>query len=365
MATAKKSSGSKAKKTTKKAAAKSSARSNQGGNKSATARTGGAKKSTAAKSSGTSKTGASKSAGTAKKASSKGGTAKSSTAAKRGGSKTSTAKKSGAAGKRTASGGAKQSGRSATAKKATAKSTSKSSGSRSTATKKTTTTARAKSAAPAKKTAAKAATKKAAKKATAKAATKRQSKSTAKRGNGKGIVERVTDTVTSLFSNAKPNAIDLLKADHDKVDGYFQQVKANEDGDNFDVFKNIKFELDAHAHIEETIFYPYLIEKGDEELQKIVREGIEEHRQAKMFLAELNALDGDDDRFKAKLKVLMEDIEHHVQEEEGEMFKMAEDQIEAEKLESMGEQMEREKTAFQDRMPAPPKLSGRAASATR
>jgi hemerythrin superfamily protein len=141
-------------------------------------------------------------------------------------------------------------------------------------------------------------------------------------------------------------AIDLLKADHDKVEELFERVKANEDGNNQDVFRKIKEELDVHAHIEEMVFYPHLLENGDEELQKIVREGIEEHRQVKMFLAELDQLSGNAEKFKAKLQVLMEDVEHHVEEEEGEMFPMVEDQIGEEMLVRLGSLLEAEKVRF-------------------
>ena len=159
--------------------------------------------------------------------------------------------------------------------------------------------------------------------------------------------------MTGLFASGSPTAIDLLTTDHRVVDGYFQEVKANEDRDHRQTFKKIEFELDAHAHIEETIFYPYLLKHGDEELQKITREGIEEHRQVKLFLAELDELSGDNDRFKAKLKVLMEDVEHHVEEEEDEMFPMVEDQFTSEVLEKLGTKMEKEKAQFQSRRKAP------------
>jgi iron-sulfur cluster repair protein YtfE (RIC family) len=143
------------------------------------------------------------------------------------------------------------------------------------------------------------------------------------------------------------NAIELLKEDHDRVDQLFQKVKADEDGDHKDTFEQIKAELDVHAHIEEAIFYPKLVEEGDEELKDIVLEGIEEHRQAKMFLRELANLTDDSEKFKPKLQVLMEDIEHHVQEEEGEMFEMVQKQFDEETLEELGAQMEEEKSSFQ------------------
>ncbi len=148
------------------------------------------------------------------------------------------------------------------------------------------------------------------------------------------------------------NAIELLKADHDKVDKLFQKVKATEESEHPPIFEQIKAELDVHTHIEETIFYPRMLEEGDEELQDIVKEGIEEHRQAKMFLRELSNLADDSDKFEPKLKVLMEDIEHHVMEEEGEMFKMIEKQFDESVLEELGKEMEAEKKKAMKSKPA-------------
>ena len=143
------------------------------------------------------------------------------------------------------------------------------------------------------------------------------------------------------------NAIELLKADHDKVDALFEKVKADEDADHRGTFEQIKAELDVHTHIEETIFYPKMQEEGDEELKKIILEGIEEHHQAKMFLRELSSLVDDSEKFQPKLKVLMEDISHHVQEEEGEMFPMIKEQFDEATLQELGKQMEEEKKTFQ------------------
>ncbi len=141
------------------------------------------------------------------------------------------------------------------------------------------------------------------------------------------------------------NAIELLKEDHDKVDRLFQKVKATKEAEHKELFKQIKAELDAHTHIEETIFYPKMKEK--DELEDIVLEGIEEHHQAKMFLRELANLTEDSEKFEPKLKVLMEDITHHVQEEEGEMFPKVEKIFDTATLKELGEQMEKEKKSFQ------------------
>jgi hemerythrin superfamily protein len=142
------------------------------------------------------------------------------------------------------------------------------------------------------------------------------------------------------------NAIDLLKADHETVDQLFQKVKSTEEEQHPELFEKIREELDVHAHIEEKVFYPRLIAEGDEELSDITKEGIEEHHQVKVLLREIGALKDESDKFEPKLKVLMEDVEHHVMEEEGEMFKMVEEQFDRETLDTIGEELEAEKNAY-------------------
>jgi hemerythrin superfamily protein len=142
------------------------------------------------------------------------------------------------------------------------------------------------------------------------------------------------------------NAIELLKEDHNKVDRLFQKVKATEEGEEHrELFQKIKAELEAHTHIEEKIFYPRL--KEEEELEDITLEGIEEHHQAKMFLRELSNLTDDSEKFEPKLKVLMEDITHHVQEEEGDMFIKVQKVIGEDELKELGKLMAEEKKNFQ------------------
>jgi hemerythrin superfamily protein len=138
----------------------------------------------------------------------------------------------------------------------------------------------------------------------------------------------------------------ILKEDHRTVERLFQKVKADTEGEKQkELFDQIKFELDAHAHIEEVIFYPRI--KQESELEDIVLEGIEEHHQAKMFLRELANLKEDSEKFEPKLKVLMEDITHHVQEEEGKMFIDVQKVINEAELEKLGAEMAKEKQKFQ------------------
>jgi hemerythrin superfamily protein len=142
------------------------------------------------------------------------------------------------------------------------------------------------------------------------------------------------------------NAIQILKEDHRKVERLFQKVKADQEGsEHKELFEQIKAELEVHTHIEETIFYPKL--KEEKELEDIVLEGIEEHHQAKMFLRELSNLKDDSEKFEPKLKVLMEDIIHHVQEEEGKMFPKVEQVFDETTLTELGAQMDAEKKNFQ------------------
>jgi iron-sulfur cluster repair protein YtfE (RIC family) len=139
---------------------------------------------------------------------------------------------------------------------------------------------------------------------------------------------------------------EMLKEDHRRVDRLFQKVKNTPKGEHLALFEQIKAELDVHAHIEETAFYPVLLKKGKKDLQDITREGIEEHAQAKMFLAEIDGTTLRNKQYEAKLKVLMEDIEHHVTEEEDTMFPMVEDQFTTAAQEKMTAAMETAKAKF-------------------
>jgi len=142
------------------------------------------------------------------------------------------------------------------------------------------------------------------------------------------------------------NAIDLLKRDHEVVADLFEQVRNVPESKHSAIFTKIKAELDVHAHIEETVLYPRLKKDGTKKLADITSEGIEEHHQVKMFLKELDGVRRRRDIFEAKLKVLMEDVEHHVDEEEGEMFPLVEDQFSDAALEKLGTALENKKKKF-------------------
>jgi iron-sulfur cluster repair protein YtfE (RIC family) len=140
------------------------------------------------------------------------------------------------------------------------------------------------------------------------------------------------------------DAFELLKKDHEKVSGIFEKldtttergVKTREE-----LFTQLKTELDIHAQIEEQIFYPVL--KEAKETHEITLEAYEEHAVIKQLLAELEALPKSDETWGAKLTVLKENVEHHVEEEEGEMFPDARKVLSAEQIEELGTRMQEAK----------------------
>jgi hypothetical protein len=114
-----------------------------------------------------------------------------------------------------------------------------------------------------------------------------------------------------------PDAIALLKNDHRKVEDLFSQFeKASGEGRKRKLATQICTELTIHAQIEEEIFYPACEGKVDEDLLK---ESYVEHDGAKVLIAEIIAGEPSDEFYDAKVKVLQEEIEHHVQEEEKRM----------------------------------------------
>lgn len=140
------------------------------------------------------------------------------------------------------------------------------------------------------------------------------------------------------------DAFKLLKSDHEKVAGILEKLEGTTERalkTREELFTQLKTELDIHAGIEERIFYPVL-EKA-EESRDITLEAFEEHRLVKQLLGELEAEAKDDEKWTAKFTVLKEQIEHHVEEEEGEMFKKARKVLSEEEIKELGARMEKAK----------------------
>jgi hemerythrin superfamily protein len=146
-------------------------------------------------------------------------------------------------------------------------------------------------------------------------------------------------------------AIELLAADHRKVEGLFEEYESEKEGDEDtkrELALQICNELTAHAQLEEELFYPWLRENLDEEDMEMLEEAYVEHASAKDLIAQIQAASEIDEAFDAKVKVLSEYVKHHVQEEEGEIF--PEVRGEQEELDELGQEMHARKAEIMQQL---------------
>ena len=144
-------------------------------------------------------------------------------------------------------------------------------------------------------------------------------------------------------------ATSLLIKDHEAVKKLFEQFEAAGDAAykvKKAIFETIKSELLIHMDIEESIFYPAVKAQPSEELKDEIREADEEHHVAKLLIAEISKMKPEYEQYDAKVTVLRENIEHHVEEEEGELFPNTRKRLDEEMLEQLGEEMEERKAAL-------------------
>ena len=141
------------------------------------------------------------------------------------------------------------------------------------------------------------------------------------------------------------NALTLLQRDHETVKGLLRQLEPTTERatkTRTELFDKIKTELTVHEIIEEEIFYPTL--KQHPKAKDIVLEAYEEHDVVDTLMGELAALPVEDETWGPKAKVMIENIEHHIEEEEeGEMFDKARQVFDREELEELGKAMEARK----------------------
>jgi hemerythrin-like domain-containing protein len=150
------------------------------------------------------------------------------------------------------------------------------------------------------------------------------------------------------------DALTLLKDDHDKVKDLLTELTETTDRAEVTrqrLFATIKGELTVHEIIEEEIFYPEL--KAHPKAADIVLEGYEEHHVVDLLMGELEALDVTDESWGAKAKVMQENIEHHIEEEEGEMFEQARQVFDRDELEALGGRMEERKMSAKQELGIP------------
>jgi hemerythrin superfamily protein len=145
------------------------------------------------------------------------------------------------------------------------------------------------------------------------------------------------------------DAITLLTEDHKEVRGLFEQFRSAQESDDTGTMKEVVTkvfeELEIHTTIEEEIFYP-AIRGLDEDLDETIDESFEEHHVVDVLMNEMRDLSAGADEWVAKFTVLMENVEHHADEEEKEMFPDVREQLDDSRLEELGlELQERKGTA--------------------
>ena len=142
------------------------------------------------------------------------------------------------------------------------------------------------------------------------------------------------------------DAIALLTGDHNRVRGLFEQFKSAKEKDDTATMQEVAaliFEnLDVHSTIEEKTFYPTITE-ASEKVHELVTEGVEEHNVVKTLMAECQSIEAGSEEWVAKVTVLIENVEHHAEEEEKEMFPKVRSALGAEKLTTLAEQLTADK----------------------
>lgn len=163
---------------------------------------------------------------------------------------------------------------------------------------------------------------------------------TAVRGAMAGAVAAVSKRMPG--AETQPDAITLLETDHRRLEDLLKQGEDTTEraaATRAQLLKTITAELGVHELIEEQLLYPAL--KKYPEARDIVLEGFQEHHVADLIVKELQDVATDDEQWGAKFKVLKENIEHHIEEEEGPMFRTARGVMSAEDLQALGAQMAR------------------------
>lgn len=165
------------------------------------------------------------------------------------------------------------------------------------------------------------------------------------RGTLAGAVAVVADKLPWTGSD-KPDAIALLEADHRRFEDLLKRGEASTERakkTRRELLDVLTRELAAHELIEEKLLYPTL--QKHPQAKDIVLEGYQEHHVADIIVKELHDVATDDARWGAKFKVLKENIEHHIKEEEGSMFRTARGLLSREELHEMGMRMQKLKSS--------------------
>jgi hemerythrin superfamily protein len=146
----------------------------------------------------------------------------------------------------------------------------------------------------------------------------------------------------------------LLKKDHSTVQSLFSKFDRSGKSSHEkrgELFAQIRRELQIHSRAEEEIFYPALKALNDDG-RRLVSEALKEHKGIDELLTQISRLKPTNKHFDEKMETLIENVDHHVEEEEGEIFRFAEENCSEEQLEELGRQIEERKKSLDQQMAA-------------
>lgn len=181
-----------------------------------------------------------------------------------------------------------------------------------------------------------------------KAATRSKTAPPSKSSTSKAATRSKTSArKTPARSRTQPpmDAISVLKRDHRTVEDLFKKFESGrgEVRAKQQIVTELIRELSVHAGIEEKVFYPAVKEQAKRKGHDLVLESLEEHHLVKVMLHELEGMSPEDERYEAKVHVLMENVLHHAKEEEKEMFPQARKVMSARELKDLGQDLEEAK----------------------
>ncbi len=150
------------------------------------------------------------------------------------------------------------------------------------------------------------------------------------------------------------NVLKLLKKDHSVVMSLFSNFDHTPNtahDQRGEIFIQVRRELQIHSRAEQEIFYPALKALNDDG-RRLIAEALSEHKEMDELLTQISRLKATDKDFDEKFETLIENVERHLEEEEGEIFQFAEENCSSQQLEDLGRQIEERKQVLNQQMAA-------------
>jgi hemerythrin superfamily protein len=151
------------------------------------------------------------------------------------------------------------------------------------------------------------------------------------------------------------NVLKTLKKDHSTVKSLFNKFSRTGKSSHekrAELFEQIRRELQIHLRAEEEIFYPAIKAINGGEPRRLISEALKEHKDVDELLTQISRLKPTGKSFDEKIETLYENFDHHVEEEEGEIFQVAEENCSEEQLNDLGRQMESRKKILNQQLAA-------------